>query len=79
MWSLPEPVVMVLADDEPVTASAEFRAEPSRFSKFVTLTLSPVVWSVPAPTEKFTAVVPPAAASTSVSPPLPPSIEVSVP
>ena len=38
-----------------------------RFSKLVTLSVSPVVWSVPAATEKSTAVMPPMAASTSVS------------
>src|SRR5450755_952438 len=48
MVSLPEPVVMVLAPDEPVTIRAELSAEASTFSKLVTLTVSPVVWSTPA-------------------------------
>ena len=43
--SLPEPVVIVLADDEPVTVNAELIAEASRLSKLATLTVSPVVWS----------------------------------
>jgi hypothetical protein len=43
MVSLPEPVVMVLAEDEPVTVKAELRADASTLSKFVMLTLSPVV------------------------------------
>ena len=77
--SLPEPVVMVLAEDDPVTVKVELRRDASRFSKFTALTPSPVVWSEPAPTAKLTAVMPPAAARTSVSVPAPPSIEVSVP
>jgi hypothetical protein len=43
MVSLPEPVVIVLADDEPVTAIAVVRADASMFSKFVTSTPSPDV------------------------------------
>jgi hypothetical protein len=43
MLSLPEPVVIVLADDDPVTVNAELRADASMFSKLVTLTLSPLV------------------------------------
>jgi hypothetical protein len=77
--SLPEPVVIALAEDEPVTVRAEPRADASTFSKFVMLTVSPMVWSEPAATEKLTAVVPPETARISVSVPVPPSIEVSVP
>ncbi len=77
--SLPDPVVMTLALDEPVTVSAVATTEALRFSKFVTLTVSPAVWSAPAVTEKSTAVTPPDAARTRVSFPVPPSIEVSVP
>ena len=53
---------MVLAPDEPVTVTAVVSALPSRFSKFVTLTLSPEVWSTPAATAKSTSetVEPPA-------------------
>ena len=79
MVSLPEPLVIVFAEDDPVTVRAELMADASRFSKFVTLRLSPVVWSEPAPTAKLTAVMPPAAARTRVSAPVPPSIEASVP
>ena len=43
MVSLPEPVVIVLAEDEPVTVNAEPIAEASRLSKLATLTVSPVV------------------------------------
>ena len=64
---------------EPVTVSAEPTSDASRFSKFATLTVSPTVWSEPAATQKLTAVMPPLAASTSVSVPVPPSIEVSPP
>ena len=70
---------MVLAAEEPVTASAVVATDASRFSKLATIAASPVVWSAPAATVKFTAVMPPVAASTSVSDPLPPSTEVSVP
>jgi hypothetical protein len=79
MVSLPEPLVIVLAEDEPVTVNAELMTDASRFSKLVTLRMSPAVWSEPAPTAKLSAVMPPAAASTSVSVPVPPSIEASVP
>ena len=79
MLSLPAPVVMLLANTEPVTESAEPTAVASRFSKFVTLTVSPVVWSTLVATAKLTAVVPPEAASTSVSMPVLPSIVLSVP
>jgi hypothetical protein len=68
-----------LAEDEPVTVKVELRLDASMFSKFVTLTLSPVVWSDPAATARLMAVTPPAAARTRVSAPVPPSIEVSVP
>ena len=77
--SLPEPVVIVFAAAEPVTVNAELRTLASRFSKFATETVSPTVWSEPAATAKFTEVIPPDVASTSVSDPLPPSIKVSVP
>ena len=77
--SLPEPVVIVLADAEPVTVSAVETTEASRFSKLATATVSPVVWSTPAATAKLTAVMPPEAASVSVSDPVPPSIDVSDP
>jgi hypothetical protein len=77
--SLPEPVLIAFAADEPVTVSAELSAEASTLSKFATLTVSPVVWSEPAVTVKLMAVVLPDTASTSVSVPEPPSIEVSVP
>ena len=43
--------LQVIAVSEAVTVSAELKADASRFSKFVTLTLSPVVWSEPAVTE----------------------------
>ena len=80
MVSLPEPLVIVLADDDPVTVRAELATDASTFSKLVMLTVSPVVWSEPAVTEKLIAVMPPVAASTRVSSvPAPPSIEVSVP
>ena len=70
---------MILAKGEPVTVKAVLNALASRFSKLVTLTASPVVWSVPAPTAKFTAVVPPETDRISVSVPVPPSIDVSEP
>ncbi len=77
--SLPEPVVITLAELDPVTVNAVESALASRFSKLVTPTTSPVVWSVPAATARLTAVVPPDTAMTSVSEPVPPSIEASVP
>jgi hypothetical protein len=43
MVSLPDPVAIVLAEDEPVTAIAVVRADASTFSKFVTSTPSPEV------------------------------------
>jgi hypothetical protein len=70
---------MTFAADEPVTVSAVAAIEAFRFSKFATLTVSPDVWSEPAATAKLTAVTPPVAASTRVSFPEPPSIELSVP
>ena len=70
---------MTFTPDEPWTVNAEFATDALRFSKFATATLSPVVWSEPAATAKFTAVMPPVAASTRVSTPVPPSIDVSVP
>ena len=48
-------------------------------SRLEVLTESPVVWSTLVATPKLTAVVPPEAARTSVSVPVPPSIDVSVP
>ena len=77
--SAPEPVVIVFAEAVPVTVRAVDSALASRLSKLVTLTVSPLVWSLPAATEKFTAVVPPDTASTSMSVAVPPSIEVSDP
>src|SRR5262249_18863568 len=77
--SSPGPVVMVLADAEPVTDSAVVIALAFRFSKFLTRTESPEVWSTPAATAKLTAVTVALAPSTSVSEPEPPSIEVSAP
>jgi len=68
--SLPAPVVITFALDEPVTASAVATTDASRFSKFLTLTVSPVVWSEPAATEKSTAVIPPDAARIRVSVPV---------
>ena len=79
MVSLPVPVLIVFAAEDAVTVSAVVMIDASRFSKFATLALSPVVWSEPAATVKLTEVIPPAAARTSVSLPLPPSIELSVP
>ena len=55
MVSLPEPVVIVFAKAEPVTTTAVVKALASRFSKLVTLTVSPVVWSEPDATAKLTA------------------------
>ena len=77
--SLPEPVVIVLAKADPVTTSAVVSALASRFSKLVTLTLSPVVWSEPAATAKLTALKVEPAATISVSVPVLPSIETSEP
>ncbi len=77
--SLPAPVKIVLATLEPVTVSAVAKALASRFSKFVTATVSPDVWSVPATTAKFTAAMVDPALTTSVSEPRPPSTEASVP
>jgi hypothetical protein len=73
MVSLPEPPVIVLADDEPVINSAEDSADPSTFSKLVTLAESPLVWST------LPRLIVPAARNTRVSVPVPPSIEVSEP
>ena len=70
---------MLLFDALPVTLKAEARALASRFSKFATATVSPTVWSEPADTPKFTAVMPPETVRTSVSLPAPPSIEASPP
>ena len=50
--------MMVLATHEPVTASAVVTALASRFSKFLTETASPDVWSAPAATAKLTPVKP---------------------
>ena len=77
--SLPEPVTMVFADVEPITFKPVVKTLASRFSKCVTLTASPMVWSALGATAKSTVVMPPDAASTRVSDPLPPSIEISVP
>ena len=77
--SLPEPVVMVLASESPVTAIAVVRAAALRFSKLVTDVESPTVWSTPAATVKFTAVTLAPAVRISVSDPVPPSIDVSEP
>ncbi len=46
---------MTLAADEPVTDKAVVTALASRFSKFVTVMESPLVWSLPATTLKSTA------------------------
>ena len=64
---------------EPRMVRPVARMLASRFSKFVTETVSPLVWSDPAGMEKSTAVMPPGAMSTSVSLPVPPLMEVSVP
>ena len=69
MMSSPDPVVMMLAEDEPVTVSAVVIALALRFSKFMTLTESPAVWSTPAATAKLTAVTLAPAMSTNVSEP----------
>ncbi len=71
--------MIVLARLEAVTDNAVDTTEASRFSKLATTTVSPVVWSEPAATAKLTAVMPPEAASVSVSEPVPPSIETSLP
>ena len=63
------------ADVDPVTVRFDESALASRFSKRVTLTVSPTVWSALAATAKFTWVMPPDTASTSVSTPAPPSID----
>ena len=79
MVSLPEPVVIVFAKAEPVTTTAVVKALASRFSKLVTLTVSPVVWSEPAATAKLTALRLAPAATISVSVPVLPSIDISEP
>ncbi len=43
--SLPEPVVMILATDDPVIVTEPDNPEASTFWKFATLVASPVVWS----------------------------------
>ena len=68
---------MVLVEDDPVTVTAVVITLASTLSKFETVTVSPVVWSVLI--DRLMAVMPPAAASTSLSVPLLPSIETSVP
>ena len=75
----PEPVVITLAALEPVMLRPVVSALALRFSKLVTATLSPVVWSVPAATERLTAVVPPEASMISVALPVPPEIALSEP
>ena len=77
--SLPAPVVMMLAADDPMTVRPEVTTDASRFSKFLMSEESPVVWSAPAATEKSTAPTVAPLAITSVSAPAPPSIAVSVP
>jgi hypothetical protein len=77
--SLPDPVVIVLADDRPVTVIALDIAPALRFSKLATLVVSPDVWSTPEETVKLTAVTVELADRISVSEPAPPSIEVSLP
>ena len=54
-------------------------SEALTYWKLYMLTVSPVVWSVPAETAKLIAVVPPEALSISVFVPLPPSIALSEP
>jgi len=71
--------MMVLPDDEPVTLSAVVIALAFRFSKFLTATESPAVWSTPAATAKLTDVTGAPAPSTSVSEPEPPSMVDSEP
>ena len=68
-----------MAADDPVTVSAVVIAVASTFSKFVTLAVSPAVWSRPAATAKLTAVTVLEAGSTSVSLPSPPSMLSSLP
>ena len=68
---------MKLVPEVPVIEIPVESALALTYSKFVTVTVSPVVWSVP--DVRLTAVTPPAAASTSQSLPLPASIDVSVP
>ena len=63
----------------PVTVERRGDRAASRFSKFGDADGVAGGLVDPAATAKFTAVMPPDAASTSVSLPLPPSIEVSVP
>jgi hypothetical protein len=73
MVSLPAPVVMMLAADEPVIDTDEDSPEASRFWKLATLVASPVVWST---LPRLTVVT---ARSTSVLLPVPPSITLSEP
>ena len=79
--SLPAPVVIVLADDEPVTMRlwAADRMLASTFWKLETVTVSPVVSSVPGATLRSMRVVPPEALRIRVLTPVPPSIEISEP
>ena len=72
-------MVILFDDPVPVTVRAVDSALASRLSKLMTLTVSPVVWSLPPATEKFTAVVPPDTLRISMSVPEPPSIDVSAP
>ena len=71
--SLPEPVVIVFAPDDPVTDTAVASADASTLWKFVTLVESAVVWSTLA---RLTVA---AALRTKVLAPAPPSIDTSVP
>ena len=72
-------VLRVFAAEEPMIVMALLKTPASTLSKLSTLTPSPVVWSVPAVTERLIDVMLPAVAKVSVSVPAPPSIEVSAP
>ena len=73
MVSLPDPPVIVLADEVPVIDTANDNAEASTFWKLETAVESPVVWSA------LPRLMVAAAVIASVLVPVPPSIEVSVP
>ena len=73
MVSLPEPPVMVLAADEPVSDTAADNAEASTLRKLATLKESPEVTSA---LPRLTVI---AESRIKLLMPAPPSIEVSVP
>ena len=65
--------MIVLAEDEPVIVTAEESADASTFWKLAVVVELPEVWSA------LPRLTVPAALSTSVLVPVPPSIDVSVP